>query len=191
MVDQSPNSPTCIKVCKLGSQASSSRQPLVITHCLTITDQLQWSLFVHNHKVNPSMCSALAGIPNLLTTESLAILLNRADKLNICAGHPDSHFVSMVEEKKGVLKTRGGQPASALDDYAPVVLNGESFSQTVRTTKCEMLVNGLKCETCKVYRAYLRKSYAHWSQRCCEELTDVSSHTNIQYIVTLQRRNPK
>ena len=52
-----------------------------------------------------------------------------------------------------------------------------------------MLLNGLKCESCKVYRAYLRKSYARWSQRCCEELTDVSSHTNIRYMNTPEKKS--
>ena len=63
----------------------------------------------------------------------------------MCAGHPDDKFVSFAKGKKGVLKTRDGGVAASLDNYAPVLLNGSLYAQTVRTTSCELLVSGVKC----------------------------------------------
>ena len=106
------------------------------------------------------MCSALASVPISLTPESLAVLLSLLECLYICAGHQENRFVEMVTARKGVLKTKDGQMASFVDDYASVSLNGETFSQTVQTAECELLVRSVKCQCCKSYRGYLRKSYA-------------------------------
>ena len=73
------------------------------------------------------MCSALASVPMSLTPESLAALLNLVECLYIYAGHPENRFVEMITARKGVLKTKDGQTASFLDDYASVSLNGEIF----------------------------------------------------------------
>ena len=81
--DQSPRDEplTCIKLCKLASQSSSSQQPLVVTHCLTVNDTLHWSLFVHNHEIKHDQCTALAPVPERLKPDTLALLLSLADRL--------------------------------------------------------------------------------------------------------------
>ena len=98
------------------------------------------------------MCSALASIPMSLTPESLAALLSLVECLYICAGHPENRFVQIVTARNGILKTKDGQTASFVDDYASVSLNGEIFSQTVRTAEYELLVHNVKCKCCKSYR---------------------------------------
>lgn len=65
--DQTANPLTDIKLCKLYSRASSSN-----THCLTVHEDLQWSLFIHGHKLDHSSCSALASIPVQLTPASFS-----------------------------------------------------------------------------------------------------------------------
>lgn len=139
--DQSPSPLTSIVLCKISSRASSSEQPLFVTHCLSVSDSMRWSLFVHNREVNPSNCSALASIPSQLTVHSFLYLHSLVDRLTICVGQPDSHFIAMVTSKKGILKSRDGSAKAKLDDYAPV-LNGEVFTQTIRTVKCELLLDG-------------------------------------------------
>ena len=59
--------------------------------------------------------------------------------------------------KKGILKSKDGQTASFVDDYASVSLNGEILSQTVRTAECELLVCNVKCKCCKQYRGIFAK----------------------------------
>ena len=49
-----------------------------------------------------------------------------------------------------------GNLVALVDESYPVVLNGEEYTSTIRTVKCEMLVNGVKCESCKDYRSTLR-----------------------------------
>ena len=38
-----------MKLCKISSAATTSRQPVVITHCLTVKSDLKWLLYVHNN----------------------------------------------------------------------------------------------------------------------------------------------
>ena len=157
--DQSPQPLLSIKLCKLLSLDSTSKQPLVITHCVTVNSDLQWSLFVHNRQVTPSTCGALKSLPLQLTQDSFSDLLNIVDRLHVCVGHPDKHFVKFASARKGVLKSYDGSVAASLDDYAPVVLNGITYMQTIRTTSCEWLVHGVKCASCQKYRSTLRSAY--------------------------------
>ena len=78
--DQSPNPLTSIKLCKISSHPSSSKQPLVITHCLTV-DSALWCTFVHNHEVKQDSYAGLASVPLQLTPNSFSALLNQVDSL--------------------------------------------------------------------------------------------------------------
>ena len=59
----------------------------------------------------------------------------------------------MAVARKGTFTSHDGTTVVTLDHYAAVFLNGESFARTVRTTSCELLVHGVKCDSCKTYRA--------------------------------------
>ena len=150
--DQSTLPLIAIKLCKISCSESLSSQPLLITHSLTVYSTLHWSLFVHNHEVNSSSCTALAIVPSTLTLKSFLSLLNMTDCLHVCTGHPDDHFISMISAKKGMCS---GAPATVLDSSAPKFLNGCHFTETVGTSACELLVNNVKCSSCKMYSATL------------------------------------
>lgn len=186
--DQSPASGSSIKVCKLlNVDTSPSTQPLVITHCLTVDDELNWSLFVYNHPVASDSCIALRSIPLKLTEDSLFTLINVVDQLNICAGHPEQRYITLLEAKKGILKASNGSAAAYIDNYAPITLNGKRYSCTVRTTTCELLVNGSKCQSCGQYRGTLRSAYHRFLKRKPDKISELGSHTNLRYMTTPEK----
>ena len=187
--DQSPIPPTSVKLCKISEVESSSSQPLIITHCVTVSANLRWSLFVHNRVVQ--LCSALASVPVELTNaESCSTFLSDIDGLNICAGQPDDHLVQMAAAKKGVFRSHDGESiVASLDEYAPVRLNGKTYAKTIRTTACQLLVrDGSKCVPCKNYRDTLRTMYNRWSKRASAVMTETSSHTNERFLTTPERK---
>ena len=50
------------------------------------------------------------------------------EKCFVCPGHPDKHFVEMVQCKKGELKSSDGKTVVAtVDRYAPVYVGGQSM----------------------------------------------------------------
>ena len=81
------------------------------------------------------------------------------DRSNVCAGHPDRHFVSMLETRKGEIKAADGTQSAYLDRCLSVSLNGETYSDTVRSSSCELMTNGQKCPACVQYRSTLRALY--------------------------------
>ena len=186
--DQSPSLLSSIRVCKLLSVASTSTQPLVITHCVTVNSDLQWTLFVYNHQVTPSSCRALKSIPSKLSKDSLYTLLHLVDQLHVCPGHPEKHFIEFVLSRKGVLKSHDGSISAILDDYAPVSLNGITYSCTIRTGKCEHLVHEVKCLSCQRYRSTLRSAYSRFMRRQPDRVSDTGSHVNIRYMTTPEKR---
>ena len=151
---------------KLNSQPSSSKQSLAITHCLVILSDLTRSLFVHNHALTPNDCPLLTSIPKQLTPATVKSFVQLLDRLSVCPGHPDEKFVKFLQSKKGVLVGRTEDSGTHLDDYAPVTLNGETYLQTVRSVKCELLVPNGKCTVCKKYRSTLRVLSNRYNSRC-------------------------
>ena len=137
-------------------------------------------------EVRHSSCSALASIPVHLIPESFSQLLNITDQLNVCAGNPEDHF--MARAKKGLFKSRTNTATAILDNYAPVVLNGEPFTEKIRTVACELLVQGVKCSSCKSYRATLRKIYSRWSSCEPSSFTETTSHVNERYLNTTEKK---
>ena len=125
--DQSQTPLMSIQLCKLGQQATPIGQSLLVTHCLTISRDLTWTLYVHNHEVDARKCTALNSVLHTLDQQSLASLLDKLDSLNICSGHPDTHFVSMLKDKKGKVLSSQGNVVACVDNYAPIILNGEVY----------------------------------------------------------------
>ena len=135
-----------IRYYKVYSVPCTSRQPLVISHCLTVHSNRSWSLFVVNQPVNAQMCGALKSIPSVVSAERLQELLNLVDRLTL---------IDMCRNKKGNFLSAKGDVVAVVDEYAPVELDGSLFPATVRNVNCELLVHGQKCEVCRTYRPTL------------------------------------
>ena len=153
--DQSPDGLENILLCRISNQASSGTMSLRITHCLKISDDLSWSLFVNQHCIDPSKCGALKSFPTKMNSGILSQLLTKWDDLLICIGQPDAHFVKMVAAKKGKIISPSGKVAA--------YVYSDTCTKTVRTTECELVCPSAKCESCKAYRSNLKSIYNRWS----------------------------
>ena len=161
----SPERPiTAIKLCKISSEASTSSQPLVITHTLLVNVDLSWELFVHGHKVDAGNTKVLSSIPfTLISFSSFRQLLDVIQSSTVCTGNPDPHFVGMIVSRKGKLLSPNGEIKAQLDSGFPVANGKQTYSKTVRTINCELLVNGEKCINCSKYRCTLRSLHSRYS----------------------------
>jgi len=178
--DHSPSPLVNVLLCRISSQSGSSAVPLKITHCLKVESDLSWSLFVNQHQVDPSKCSALKSFPQILNSKTLSLMLIKVDRLSICAGQPDEHFVRMVAAKKGKVLSQDGKVAAYVDS--------DTCPRTVRTVDCELLSPTTKCQSCKAYRANLRSMYSRWSKHRAFDESDTSSHTNDRYLMTPEKK---
>ena len=159
---------------------------MAISHCLEVNKDLTWTFFVHGQKVDPESCCAIRMCNGSVDINQL---VEKIDSLNICAGHPENRFFEISQARKGNSRVAAACSLVAfVDDFCPISLNGEMYVSTIRTVKCEMLVNGLKCESCKEYRSTLRsmchRQNAHKAKKC----TAVSSHANYRYLKTPEQR---
>lgn len=177
--DQSTPSTVCL--CKISSLPTTARN---VTHCISVAEDLTWTLHVHGHVVHN--CAALSTIPEKLCTASLNSLLGLVEELHVCAGHPDAHFRQMAEARKGKFISSDGGTAAVLDTYSPVQLNGTTYTQTIRTTKCELLSPAPKCFTCVAYRPTLRATYHRLQNKKCRPIyqSPTTSHVNDRFLTT-------
>lgn len=75
-------------------------------------------------------CAGLNSIPSILNAESLSQLLQEIDRLKVCIGQPDTHFVKTVHAKKGKILSQDGKIAYI--DECVAIVSGENYTQTVR-----------------------------------------------------------
>ena len=109
----------------------------------------------------------------------------------MCPGHPDQHFVEFLKSKNGKILSKDSNTVAFLDTSASVVLNGETYSQTVRSSSCELLIHGAKCSSCVAYRDPLRALYNRWKNRKSRsptKQTDPSSRTPFSNLSTPERK---
>ena len=176
-------------VCKL---QHTDCQPVTVTRSVTVYDDLTWCIHVHGQALDPTKSSALNSFPVTISTKvALNQLLKLVDTLSICAGHPDQHFLDLADSHKGKFQSITKSTVAFIDTTYPIFLNGEVYSRTIRTTACEVLVHGPKCEACKKYRPVLRFLHSQWVRQLksdAEKHTAVSSHTNYRYLRTPQRK---
>lgn len=65
-----------------------------ISYCLTIDQELQWSLCIQNRKINHDTCSLLSSFPPVVSSvSSLMSILGVLDNSTVCAGNPDADLV--------------------------------------------------------------------------------------------------
>ena len=185
-VTQSQNEESVI-IYKL-SNSSSPSHSVAITHCVSISSDMSWTLSVHGSEVDVESCSVLNMIPKKLCNTSIISLLHLLERCNVCPGHPDVQFVKMLELKKGRLLAKDGKKVAArMDGYSSVELNGEHYSKTVRVSNCELLVQGAKCPSCVSYRSTLRRIYHRWVQVRSPRRQLSSSKTNIRWLNTPEK----
>ena len=147
-------------VYKVQEQCSST-QPLVISHSVTVCSDMTWSLSIYGLAVSSGDCEALAGSPDVVNCTTLHQLVWKIDSLNICPGHPDEQFVTMAASRGGNFHAISGELFAYLDKSGTYHLNGQVSSETVRSSKCHRLINGIKCLECSKYRDTIRATYYH------------------------------
>lgn len=123
---------------------------------------MSWKVYAHGKEASPPSCSILKNISERLDRTTLHRLLTLVDKSKVCVGNPDSNFISMLQSKKGVIKTADGTQSAYLDESMSVHVDGEVHSNTVRSANCEFITHGLKCSSCVGYRSTLRSLYGRW-----------------------------
>ena len=113
--------PDKIIVCKL----SDANDLPSVTHSIMVNGDLSWKITVHGQCV-PSNCSLLSHVPSKLTVKSFKSLLSIVDTCSVCPGHPDPHFINLLEAKKGKLLSKDGSEVAIIDKHG-VILNGETY----------------------------------------------------------------
>ena len=139
---QIPKNKSGLMFCRISQQAAPSAAPLTITHCLEISDDLSWSLFVHNHSLDRTKCGALQSFPSTINSEHLLNLFSKIEDLFVCEGHKDIHFVKMVAARKGKIVSPDGKIVAYVDNHT-IERNGEIYTSTVCTSDCELLCSTL------------------------------------------------
>ena len=77
----------------------------------------------------------------------------------------------------------GDKVVTYQDDFFTISLHGEVFPATICHSKCELVVNGVKCNACKEYRDVLRAMHVRFRKKSSmEERTKISIKINHRYL---------
>ena len=164
--DQTTTTPLdTIQLCKVSRAPCTASQPLVVTCCLTINSDLTWQVHIHGHTITPTARSPLSSVPEKLSTVSVTALLELLDTGRVCPGHPDEQYEDLAKEKKGRFLSPQGELVAFEDGGFMVELNGKKYTRTIRTSHCDILIHGEKCESCSQFRPTLRAMHSRWLKK--------------------------
>ena len=175
---------------------SYTTNPVSVMFTVIIHENLTWQLFVGNQLIRVDTIPCLSSIPPVVNSDDVQNILNILQRHKICPGNPDANYVEMVRSKKdGKMTSRKGQSITTafIDDSKGVEINEQIFQCTVRTSDCAIIIpdtSTRRCEKCVKYRDTLRSSYANYIKpKADATMTDPSSHVNMRYITTPQRKS--
>ena len=154
-----------IQLCKVSRAPCTASQPVVVTCCLTINSDLTWQAHVHGQTVKPSARSPLSSVPEKLSTVSVAALLKLLETCRVCPGHPDEQYEDLAKGKKGRFLSPQGELVAYEDGGFTVDLNGKRYMRTIRTSHCDILIHGEKCESCSQFKPTLRAMHSRWLKK--------------------------
>ena len=173
-----------LQVYKLSSGPCSSSQPLAITHSVTVQDDLSWKVCIYGHYLTAIDKTPLSAIPQLVDLASLENIMSILDQSVLCPGNPDQTFITMASARKGMFQSRNGNLKASVEQNNSVIFNNMTYSSTIRTASCSLLVKEGQCHSCKQYRYHLRAMYSRWSKK-----TDkIPKFANNRYLNTPQKK---
>ena len=187
-IDQTSESDQCVRLCKLKNQPLENNQPVVVELCLVVNTDGTWSVYSRGSCLGLSSCKFLETVPDYLIPESLPSVVKLLDGCNTCMGHPDKEYCELVKSRKGIFKDSSGKAVKARLDSTPFISSCQYYKETIRTTKCDILVPSGRCTHCKAYRPTLRslaKKAKSQSSPCRKATTSTS---NWRYLTTPQRK---
>ena len=152
-----------IQLCKVSRAPCTASQPLGVICCLTINSDLTWQVHIHGHTITPTARSPLSSVPEKLSTVSVISLLELLDTGRVCPGHPDEHYEDLAKEKRFL--SPEGELVAFEDGGFMVELNGKKYTRTIRTSHCDILIHGEKCESCSQFRPTLRAMHNRWLKK--------------------------
>lgn len=175
-----------VRLCKLRNLPFGfCNQPSRVHICLTVNmEDGSWTVYAQDKQVK-TVCAALQSFPAVLTPENLLEQLSFLGCLQICFGNPDDELMNVARKWKGVFKDVTGKAVKATIDSLPFVSGANSFSATIRTNNCEVLVSKEgRCSVCKQYRRTLLTMAARVKK---SDVTRTGSHVNWQFLSTPEK----
>ena len=148
--------------CKWDSGDEAAVEPAKVLHNVTVKKDGTWTVYVYGKEVDRMNCDVLKHLPVCISPIEVTEMLSVLDQKTLCAGHPDDDFVAMIKSKKGKILSVCGKITSFLDEN-PVEFNGKHYSETIRTTNCNIFASG-RCKACIKYRGNLRSIHTQWKK---------------------------
>ena len=148
-------------------------------------------MYVRNCCLQSSSCKLLENIPDHMTPECLPSVVKLLDGCSICVGHPDEQYCKLAKSHKGVFKDSSGKAVKVTLDTTSFISSRRYYKETVRTTRCEILVSSGRCTHCNqptrpTLRSLAKNAKSHASPD--RRATTSASTWNWQYLSTLQRK---
>ena len=154
---------------------------------MIIAPDLSWKAVVHGHEIH----SDILCVPPMITDSAcLQKLLEKLESFHVCPGHPDKQFVEMMKSKNGQLLNSSGEVAAYLECGYLISYNNETFTETVRTSACQVLTDKNRCNNCISYRDTIRSIYHRWLKQ--EDLSTISSSSHVnEWWLDITQKNEK
>lgn len=145
---------------------------------------MSWKVFVNGQCVQRDKSTILSTIPDKLDHGTIMKLISLLDSVHVCHGYPKKEYIDMASIRKWDFRGKDGKLRALVDASHPVVMKGEVYPSTIRTTECALLSDSPLCSQCRDYGPVLRSTYSRWLGTSSDE---VSKFTNNRYLTSPQK----
>jgi len=146
---------------------------------------LPWKVNVFNYEISKDIPS-LSTFPETLDENQVVMLLLQLDSLNVCSGHTEQHFITLLNDRMGKLYHASGEVAAYLDNSCSMYADdGQLISEIIRTFNCTILTEKARCINCMDYRPTLRSIYSRWLKQQAmspTQIVNINSHANDRWL---------
>ncbi len=141
---------------------------------------------MNGHHVDHVSTTTLSRFHHHLASHDIVMrLISILDSAYICHGYPKREYLDFAHSHKGVFRNRSGEVRAQIDSSLPVLMKGEVYQSTIRTTDCAFVADSPLCDKCKEYGPVLRSTYSRWLGKSTDE---ISKFTNNRFLTSPQKK---
>ena len=143
---------------------------------VVIGKDLQVNIYVHRTLISKSHMF-WNGLPQqAYTAADVCKILEKLENYGVCVGNPDEEFQDLTPTGCGLSHATSEEILAFREGDFGAVQGNLKYSSTIRSSKCEFLVEGARCKKCSGYRRLLRERKCRMEEQKKREISLKSTY---------------
>ncbi|XP_070540759.1 uncharacterized protein [Ptychodera flava] len=162
-------------------------EELTVSRSVAVSEDLSWKVRVHGRPI-PKTHTIFEGLPPIIDSlQTLNKLVSLISDSSVCIGNADEVFLVLHKSKdrkivEGLSSSAERQAAAFMEgDCNGKSVDGSECHETVKSRKCVMITENLRCPECTNYRCVLRALVSQTKAKSEQKVSSSNSLVNFRH----------